>query len=232
MSTPHIEANMNEFAKTVIMPGDPKRAKYIAENFLKNPKLISDVRGISAYTGTYDGKKISVMASGMGNPSMGIYSYELFNFYGVENIIRVGTCGTYNSEFSVGDVAVAVTSVSRSNYANLFNGETYALPASGNLVKKAQKTAKNTSIKIKFGSTYCSDTFYGDKFQEDIIKKTNCFGVEMETIALFKNALDANKNAIAILTVSDNIITHEQMTPKERELSLNNMIKFALEMAK
>lgn len=231
MSTPHIEAKENEFAKTVIMPGDPKRARYIAENFLENPKLISDVRGIPAFTGTYKGKTVSVMASGMGNPSMGIYSYELFNFYNVENIIRVGTCGTYNSEFKVGDVAVAVTSVSRSNYANLFKGETYTLPASGNLVKKAEKQAKQSSVNVRFGSTYCSDTFYGDVFQEEIIKKTNCFGVEMETTALFKNALDAGKNAIAVLTVSDNILTHEQMTPKERELSLNNMIKFALEMA-
>lgn len=232
MSTPHIEANTNEFAKTVIMPGDPKRAKYIAENFLENPKLISEVRGIPAYTGTYKGKTISVMASGMGNPSMGIYSYELFNFYNVENIIRVGTCGTYNSEFKVGDVAVAVTSVSRSNYANLFNGETYTLPASGNLVKLAQKTAKDLNTNIRFGSTYCSDSFYGDKFQQDIINNYNCFGVEMETTALFKNALDSGKNALAILTVSDNILTHEQMSPKERELSLNNMITFALEMAK
>lgn len=232
MSTPHIEANINEFAKTVIMPGDPKRARYIAENFLQNPKLISEVRGIPAYTGTYKGKTISVMASGMGNPSMGIYSYELFNFYGVENIIRVGTCGTYNSEFKVGDVAVAVTSVSRSNYANLFNGETYTLPASGNLVKLAQKTAKTLKTNIRFGSTYCSDSFYGDKFQQDIINSYNCFGVEMETTALFKNALDSGKNALAILTVSDNILTHEQMSPKERELSLNNMITFALEMAK
>lgn len=231
MSTPHIEANENEFAKTVIMPGDPKRARYIAENFLTNPKLISDVRGIPAFTGEYNGKTVSVMASGMGNASMGIYSYELFNFYGVENIIRVGTCGTYNSEFKVGDVAVAVTSVSRSNYANLFTGETYTLPASGNLVKKAQKTAKTTNVNVRFGSTYCSDTFYGDVFQEEIIQKTNCFGVEMETTALFKNALDAGKNAIAVLTVSDNILTHEQMTPKEREQSLNSMIKFALEMA-
>lgn len=231
MSTPHIEAKQNEFAKTVIMPGDPKRAKYIAENFLINPKLISDVRGIPAFTGTYNGKKVSVMASGMGNPSMGIYSYELFNFYKVRNIIRVGTCGAYNSEFKLGDVAVAVTSISRSNYANIFSGETYTLPASGALVKKAKLVADKLSSSARFGSVYCTDTFYGDKFQKDIIQKTNCFGVEMESTALYKNALDAGKNAIAILTVSDNVITGEQMTPKERELSLNNMIKFALEMA-
>lgn len=231
MSTPHIEAKENEFAQTVIMPGDPKRARYIAENFLDSYSLISEVRGIPAFTGTYKGKKVSVMASGMGNPSMGIYSYELFNFYNVKNIIRVGTCGVYDSEFKVGDVAVAVTSVSRSNYANLFTGETYTLPASGSLVKKAEKTAKETKTNIRFGSTYCSDTFYGDKYQEEIIKTTKCFGVEMETTALFKNALDSGKNAIAILTVSDNILTHEQMSPKEREQSLNKMITFALEMA-
>lgn len=232
MPTPHIEAKENEFAKTVIMPGDPKRARYIAENFLTDVKQISDVRGIPAFTGKYYGKEISVMASGMGNPSMGIYSYELFKFYGVENIIRVGTCGTYNNEFKVGDIAVAVTSVSRSNYANLFSGETYTLPASGKLVKLAKKTADKLGSNVRFGSTYCSDTFYGDKFQEEIISSRGCFGVEMETVGLYKNALDLNKNAVAILTVSDNILTKEAMSSKERELSLNNMIKFALEMIK
>lgn len=231
MSTPHIEAKTNEFTKTVLMPGDPKRAKYIAENFLTDVKLISDVRGIPAYTGNYNGKAISVMASGMGNASMGIYSYELFNFYNVKNIIRIGTCGTYNQSFKVGDVAVAITSVSRSNYKNMFKGETYTLPASENLINLAKNTADKLNSSAKFGSVYCSDTFYGDEYQENIISKYNCFGVEMETSALYKNAIDSEKNAIAILTVSDNILTHEQMTPKERELSLNNMITFALEMA-
>ena len=231
MSTPHIEAKDNEFAKTVIMPGDPKRARYIAENFLENPKLISEVRGIPAYTGTYKGKTVSVMASGMGNPSMGIYSHELFEFYNVKNIIRVGTCGVYNPEFKVGDVAVAVNSVSTSNYRNIFKGEINTIPASKKLTKLAEKTAKKTGSTARFGNVYCSDAFYGDEYQEDIIKNYNCFGVEMETTALFKNAIDSKKEAIAILTVSDNIITHEQMTPKEREQSLNNMITFALEMA-
>ena len=231
MSTPHIEAKENEFAKTVIMPGDPKRARYIAENFLENPKLISEVRGIPAYTGTYKGKTVSVMASGMGNPSMGIYSHELFTFYNVENIIRVGTCGVYNPEFKVGDVAVAVNSVSTSNYRNIFKGKANILPASEKLIKLAKDTAQKTKSSAKFGNVYCSDAFYGDQFQEENIKNFDCFGVEMETTALFKNAIDSKKDAIAILTVSDNIVTHEQMTPKEREQSLNNMIIFALEMA-
>lgn len=231
MSTPHIEAKENEFAKTVIMPGDPKRAKYIAENFLDNPKLISEVRGIPAFTGTYKGKLVSVMASGMGNPSMGIYSHELFEFYNVKNIIRVGTCGVYNPEFKIGDVAVAVNSVSTSNYRNIFKGEVNVIPASKKLTKIAEKTAKKTGSTARFGNVYCSDAFYGDELQKDIINDYNCFGVEMETTALYKNAKDSKRDAIAILTVSDNIVTHEQMTPKEREQSLNNMITFALEMA-
>lgn len=231
MSTPHIEAKDNEFAKTVIMPGDPKRARYIAENFLENPKLISEVRGIPAFTGTYKGKLVSVMASGMGNPSMGIYSHELFNFYNVKNIIRVGTCGVYNPEFKIGDIAVATNSVTTSNYRNIFKGDINVIPASKRLIKLAEKTAKATGASARFGNIYCSDAFYGDIYQEEIIKKYDCFGVEMETTALFKNAIDSKKDAIAILTVSDNIITHKQMTPKEREQSLNNMITFALEMA-
>ena len=231
MPTPHIEAKENEFAKTVIMPGDPKRAKFIAENFLENPKLISEVRGIPAYTGKYKGKLVSVMASGMGNPSMGIYSHELFEFYNVKNIIRVGTCGVYNPEFKVGDVAVAINSVSTSNYRNIFKGDVNIIPASKKLIKVAEKTAKKTGSSARFGNVYCSDAFYGDDKQKEIIDTHNCFGVEMETTALFKNALDSKKDAIAILTVSDNIVTHEQMTPKEREQSLINMITFALEMA-
>ena len=231
MSTPHIEAKENEFAKTVIMPGDPKRARFIAENFLENAKLISEVRGIPAFTGTYKGKRVSVMASGMGNASMGIYSYELFNFYDVENIIRVGTCGVYDESFEIGDIAVATNTVSRSNYANMFSGETYTLPASKKLQKLAEKTAKKTKSTARFSNIYCSDTFYGDKFQEETIKNFGCFGVEMETSALYKNAIDAKKHAIAVLTVSDNILNHKQMSPKEREQSLGRMIEFALEMA-
>lgn len=231
MSTAHISASLGDFAKTVIMPGDPKRATYIANNFLTNAKLVSDIRGIPAYTGLYNGKKVSVMASGMGNPSMGIYSYELFNFYDVENIIRVGTCGVYDAEFEVGDVAVANASVSVSNYANLFKGEPYTLFASKKLQKLAQETAIKTNTKLHFGTTYCSDNFYADKTQQKIMKKFNCFGVEMETTALFANAKQAKKHAIAVLTVSDNITTGKEMTPKERELSLNKMITFALEMA-
>ena len=231
MSTPHIEAKENEFAKTVIMPGDPRRARFIAENFLENPKLISEVRGIPAYTGTYKGKPVSVMASGMGNPSMGIYSHELFNFYNVKNIIRVGTCGVYNPEFKIGDIAVATHSVTTSNYRNIFKGEINVIPASERLTKLAEKTAQETHSTARFGNIYCSDAFYGDIYQEEIIKNYNCFGVEMETTALFKNAIDSKKDAIAILTVSDNIVTHEQMSPKEREQSLYNMITFALEMA-
>lgn len=231
MPTPHIEAKENEFAKTVIMPGDPKRANFIAKNFLEDAKLISEVRGIPAYTGFYKGKKVSVMASGMGNASMGIYSYELFNFYNVENIIRVGTCGVYDDTFKIGDIAVATNTVSRSNYANMFNGEAYTLPASKKLQTLAKETAKKTNATARFSNIYCSDSFYGDKYQEETIKNFNCFGVEMETAALYKNAIDAKKNAIAVLTVSDNILNHKQMSPKEREQSVGKMIEFALEMA-
>lgn len=231
MATPHIEANVGDFAKTVIMPGDPNRAKFIAENFLEEPRLVNSVRGILAWTGKYKGKPVSVMASGMGNASMGIYSHELFNEYGVENIIRVGTCGVYGNEFHVGDIAIAEKSVSRSNFMNLFGGEPYELFSSEMLKEKAQKVAKKLKAKSRLGNVYCTDTFYGDVCQKSDMEKFNCFGVEMETTALYKNAMDANKNAIAILTVSDNIETGEAMTAKERELSLGKMILFAMEMA-
>ena len=231
MSTPHIEAKENEFAKTVIMPGDPKRANFIAKNYLEDAKLISEVRGIPAYTGFYKGKKVSVMASGMGNASMGIYSYELFNFYNVENIIRVGTCGVYDESFEIGSIAVAINTVSRSNYANMFKGEPYTISASKKLQTLAEKTAKKTKSSAKFSNIYCSDSFYCDKDQKDVIDNYNCFGVEMETAALYKNAIDAKKHAIAVLTVSDNILNHKQMSPKEREQSVGKMIEFALEMA-
>ena len=232
MATAHINGNIGDFAKTVIMPGDPRRATYIANNFLQNVKLISEVRGIPAYTGEYKGKKVTVMASGMGNASMGIYSYELFNFFGVENIIRVGTCGVINKDYRLGDVAVAVKTISRSNYLNMFNGETYQIEASEKLRSLAEKTAKDMNVVAHFGNIYCTDSFYGDKYQADVMKQYDCFGVEMETMALYKNAMDAKKNAIAVLTVSDNITTKEEMTSKERELSLNKMITLALEMVK
>lgn len=231
MATPHIEANVGDFAKTVIMPGDPNRARFIAENFMDEPRLVNSVRGILAWTGKYKGKPVSVMASGMGNASMGIYSHELFNEYGVENIIRVGTCGIYGNEFHVGDIAVAEKSVSRSNFMNLFNGEPYELFASKKLVQKAQKVAVKLKAKARLGNVYCTDTFYGDVCQKNDMQNFNCFGVEMETTALYKNAMDSNKNAIALLTVSDNIETGEAMTAKERELSLGKMILFAMEMA-
>ena len=231
MATPHINGNIGDFAKTVLMPGDPKRAAYIANNFLQNVKLISEVRGILAFTGEYKGKKVSVMASGMGNASIGIYSYEVFNFFGVENIIRVGTCGVINKDYNVGDISVAVNSVSRSNYLNMFNGDTYQLPASEKLVKLAEKTAKDLNAVAHFGNTYSTDTFYGDVYQTEVMQKYDCFGVEMETAALYKNAINANKNAIAILTVSDNITTKVEMSSADRERSLNQMITFALEMA-
>ena len=227
MATPHINGNMGDFAKTVLMPGDPKRAAYIANNFLQNVKLISEVRGILAFTGEYKGKKVS----GMGNASIGIYSYELFNFFGVENIIRVGTCGVINKDYNVGDISVAVNSVSRSNYLNMFKGDTYQLPASEKLVKLAEKTAKNLNAVAHFGNTYSTDTFYGDVYQTEVMQKYDCFGVEMDTAALYKNAITANKNAIAILTVSDNITTKVEMSSADRERSLNQMITFALEMA-
>ena len=229
--TPHISAKKGEFASTVIMPGDPNRAKFIAEKFLTDAKLINSVRGELAYTGLYRGKPVSVMASGMGNPSMGIYSYELFNFYNVKNIIRVGTCGANNKDIKLASIVLGDTSVTKTNYANISNGEIVKLQKTQKLAKLCEKVAKKLNFALVCGNLFCTDTFYGDELQAKIMADYNCVAVEMESAALYFNAQKYKKNALAICSVSDNLITGESLTADERESSFSNMIVLALEVA-
>lgn len=230
--TPHISAKKEEIAKTVLMPGDPLRAKYIAEHFLENAKLVNEVRNIYAYTGTYQGKEITVMASGMGMPSMGIYSYELYQFYDVDNIIRIGTAGAYQKELSVLDVILVERSYSKSSYAKICDGtEEETIVASEELNASIEKVAKEKQIQLHKGTVLCSDAFYSDNKTYEAPEKHQCLAVEMESFSLFANAKRLGKKAACILTVSDIIgnTNQKELTPEERQNSLNQMILLALE---
>lgn len=231
MATPHIEAQMGDFAKTVIMPGDPKRAKFIVENFLTNAKLVNDVRGVQGYSGFYKGKFVSVMASNMGNPSMGIYSHELFVDFGVENIIRVGSCGVKALYLKLGDVVLVKNSITNTNYANLYAKNIHRLTCSSKLLQKAKETAKKLNINMVEENVYCTDTFYDEEDQQKIMDANKCVAVEMESASLYYNASKLGKNALTLCSVSDNIITGEELTAKERETEFENMIKLALELS-
>lgn len=231
--TPHIEARLEDFAKTVLMPGDPLRAKFVAETYLENPVLVNSVRGINGYTGTYKGKRVSVMASGMGIPSIGIYSHELFNYYNVDNIIRIGTSGSIHEDLKIRDIAFAMGACTNSNYASQFElPGTFAPIASYDLLKKAIETAdKMEGIHYKVGNFLSSDTFYDDSQGTMKWAKMGVLCVEMEAAALYMNAARAGKNALAICTISDSIITGEATTAEERQSSFNSMMKIALEIA-
>ena len=231
MSTVHIESKKEDIANTVLMPGDPKRAEYIARNYLENAKLVNLVRGITAYTGYYKGKKVTVFPSGMGNPSIGIYSYELFKFYDVDNIIRIGSCGAYSEALKLNDIILVDNSVSESTYALVQNGYKYnKMQSSGSLNDIILNTAKNDNINVIKGYIYCSDVFY--EKDGDYIKtrnKYNVLGVEMETFALFTNANTLKKRAACLLTVSDSFCFKEKLSSEEREKNLNKMITLALD---
>lgn len=234
MST-HIKDSAH-FAKTVLMPGDPLRAKWIAEAFLEDYELVSDVRGIFAYTGkTKEGKEISVMASGMGCPSIGIYSYELFTFYGVENIIRIGTAGSYQKECHVGDVIIATSASSNSNFANYYSNKgLHVSPCSDfGLMMKAYENAKKNNIPVHVGPIFSSDIFYDP--QKDFYKLPQELGilaVEMESYALFLNAMRLHKKALCLLTVSDSFVNDEKdLTQEERSHNLTRMVELALTLA-
>lgn len=237
MSTPHNEANKGDFAKTVIMPGDPLRAKYIAENFLDDYKLVNQVRGMLAYTGTYKGKEISVMAHGMGMPSVGIYSYELFKFYDVENIIRIGSCGGYKPELKLFDIILSENVFSESNYAlTLNNDDCHIVSSSKELNSIIENTAKETNTNIISGntvSTDCFDVYMTDvnKFLERLPENFNPVSVEMEAFALFYNAKLLNKKASCLMSVVDSKFIKNVATAEERQTGLNNMIKLALDAA-
>jgi len=229
----HIAAKKGEIAKTVLQPGDPLRAKYIADNFLNDVKLVSKTRNIFYFTGLYKGKEVSVGASGMGAPSIGIYSYELFTEYDVDTIIRIGTCGGYTSELSLFDVLNVENAASESTYAKFAWGiEEELIENQGNVFEVISETAKHLSQPLKATNIHTSDIFYRkDPGTPAIAAKYNCTAVEMEAFALFANAKYLGKNAATLLTVSDIIPTQEQISADEREKALTPMIKLALETA-
>lgn len=235
MPTPHIEAKeKNSFGKTVLMPGDPLRAKWIAENFLEDVVQVNQVRNMFGFTGTYKGKKVSVMGSGMGMPSIGIYSYELYNVYGVENIIRVGSCGAYTDQVGLYDVIISTAAYSESSFAHAaFGYEEAILESDPELLDKLKNAAKALNIPTTNAIIHSSDVFYrqvGNVFT-DVRDKYGCVAVEMESFALFANARFLNKKAACILTVSDSLVTHEATSAKERQESFHRMIEIALEAA-
>lgn len=230
--TPHNSANIDDFAKTVLMPGDPLRAKFIAENFLEDPVLVNGVRGINGYTGMYNGKIVSVMASGMGIPSIGIYSYELFNFYNVENIIRIGSAGAISDEVNLRDIIIGQGACTNSNYASQFNlPGTYAPIASYKLLKQAVDFAQDAGVNYKVGNLFSSDTFYDDAASLSDWRKMGVLAVEMESAALYMNAARAGKNALCICTISDCPFTGESCTAEERQNTFTDMMEIALKIA-
>ena len=237
MSTPHNEANIGDIAKTVVMPGDPLRAKYIAENFLDNYKLVNQVRGMYAYTGTYKGKEITVMAHGMGMPSVGIYTYELFKIYGVENVIRIGSCGGYKPELKLFDIILTEHVFSESNYAlTLNNDNCHIVSSNSDLNSIIENTAKDSNINVVLGNTVCTDCFDVymtdvNKFLERVPDNFNPVAAEMEAFALFYNAKLLNKKASCLMSVVDSKFIKDIATPEERQTGLNTMIKLALDSA-
>lgn len=230
--TPHIIAKINDFAKTVLMPGDPLRAKFIAENFLDGATLVNNVRGIQGYTGEYKGKRISVMASGMGVPSIGIYSYELFNYYDVENIIRIGSCGAIHPDLKIGDIVLAQGACTNSNYSSQYRlPGTYAPISNYGLLSKAVTEAEKMSLRYKVGNVFTSDTFYDDALSLIEWQKMGVLAVEMESAGLYMNAARASKGALCICTVSDCPFTGESSSAAERQNSFTDMMNLALEIA-
>ena len=231
--TPHISAKLGDFAKTVLMPGDPLRAKFIAENYLENAVLVNNVRGVQGYTGYYKGKRVSVMASGMGQPSIGIYSYELFNFYGVESIIRVGSCGSFSPELHARDIIVAMGACTNGNYASQYNlPGTFCPIADFGLVRRAAEECEKMGVNYRVGNILSSDMFYDDADSGMQWAKMNVLGVEMESAALYCNAARAGKKALCICTVSDSFIyPEENTTAEERQISFTKMMEIALNLA-
>lgn len=233
MSTPHNSGNKGDFAKTVLMPGDPLRAKYIAETYLENPRQVTSVRNMFGYTGTYKGKEISVMGGGMGMPSIGIYSYELFNFYDVDNIIRIGSAGALQDDLKVMDIVIGMGACTDSNYASQFNlPGTYAPTASYELLDKAVKAAEKLGTPVTVGNIVSTDVFYNaNEKANDSWKSMGALCVEMEAAALYMNAAKAGKKALCMLTISDHIYTGEALSAEDRQLSFNKMMEIALELA-
>ena len=232
MSTPHNNAEKNDIAKTVLMPGDPLRAKFIAENYLENPFCYNEVRGMLGYTGTYKGVKVSVQGSGMGMPSIGIYSHELFNEYDVENIIRVGTAGAISDKANLRDLIIGMSASTNSSYASQYRlPGTYAPTASWKLLSAAVFSAEEKGCVYHVGNIFSSDTFYDDANSLAEWQKMGVIGIEMEAAALYMNAARAGKNALCILTVSDCPLKGLSTTAQERQTSFRDMMEIALETA-
>lgn len=231
--TPHITAQYGDFAETVLMPGDPLRAKFIAENFLQDAVLVNNVRGVNGYTGYYKGKRVSVMASGMGQPSIGIYSYELFNFYGVKNIIRVGSCGAFDKDLHARDIVIAMGACTNGNYAMQYGlPGTFCPIADFDLVRKAVDACEKANVKYKVGNIFSSDIFYNESGADMKWANMGVLGVEMESAALYCNAARAGKKALCICTVSDSFVyPEENTTAEERQNSFTKMMEIALEIA-
>lgn len=231
--TPHISATKDQIAKTVLMPGDPMRSKLIAETFLESPELINNVRGVQGYTGKYKGVSVTVMASGMGIPSIGIYSYELYNFYDVENIIRIGSAGAISDDLSLMDMVAGMAASTDSNFAHQFdlNG-TFAPCADYTLLQTAVTTAKEKGVEMTVGNLLTSDNFYDDGSDgADQWKKMGVMAVEMEAAGLYLNAARAGKRALCICTISDHLYKSEMLSSEQRQSSLTSMIEIALDTA-
>ena len=237
--TPHIKAVPEDFAKTVLMPGDPLRSKFIAENFLTDAKLVNNVRGVQGYTGTYKGERVSVMASGMGMPSIGIYSYELYQFFGVENIMRIGSAGAMKADIHVRDIVMGMGACTNSRFADQYHlPGTFAPTASYKMLKTCADLADEMGVRYHVGNILSSDTFYND--EENVFEgfrstpswsKMGVMAVEMEAAALYMNAARCGKNALAICTISDHLLTGECTTAEERQNSFTQMMELALETA-
>ncbi|MFQ9310679.1 MAG: purine-nucleoside phosphorylase [Paraclostridium sordellii] len=232
--TAHNNAKLGDIAETILLPGDPLRAKFIAETFLDNPVMYNTVRGMYGYTGYYKGKKISVQGSGMGIPSIGIYSYELINFYGVKNLIRVGSAGAINKNLKVHDIVIGMGACTDSNYANQFNLPGIFTPiASYDLLKKSVDIANSKNINVTVGNIVSNDVFYSDSGLDNLAKwnKMGVLAVEMEAAALYMNAARAGVNALCILTISDCPFTGEECSAHERQVAFTKMMEIALELA-
>ncbi|SEL11005.1 purine-nucleoside phosphorylase [Colwellia chukchiensis] len=231
MATAHIEANANDFAKTVLMPGDPLRAKYIADNFLDNVKCVTRVRNMFGYTGTYKGKEVSVMGSGMGIPSISIYATELYKDYGVENIIRIGSCGAVRDDIKVRDIIIGMSASTDSNVnRSRLNGYDFAATADFSLLHKVVTTAEKTGKKIRVGNIFTADLFYTPQPEMfALMEKYGILAVEMEAAGLYGVAAEYGKKALTVLTVSDHIKTGEQTTADERETTFKDMMELTLD---
>ncbi|MBS5115660.1 MAG: purine-nucleoside phosphorylase [Erysipelotrichaceae bacterium] len=233
MSTPHNQANKGDIAKTVLMPGDPLRAKFLAETYLENVVQFNSVRNMLGYTGEYKGKKVSIMGSGMGMPSIGIYSHELYTQYDVENIIRIGSCGSLKENVHMRDIIIAQGACTDSSFASQYNlGGTFSAISSYDLLEKAVARAKEKNINYHVGNVLASDYFYMAEGGSNLKwAKAGCLGVEMESYALFTTAAYLNKKALTLLTVSDSLVTCEETTADEREKTFTAMMEIALEVA-